>query len=290
MIESVTVINYKNEELEMVLRNPNSSGFIIKNIKGLGPGDADLNFSEHASADGGMFNSARLGVRDITLNLVFLFDPTIEDVRLRSYHYFRLKKSVRLVFKTDNRHVYIDGVVKKNDPSIFDSQEGCQIVVRCGDPYFKDVDSHMYSFSNVLDRFKFEFAIEETPGIPVSEIDTNIAIPIYNNSDEEVGVKIKIVASGEIVNPAIYNITTNENFSLDITLADGDYVEIDTRRGTKSVYLTRSGTKSNIINNMTLDSEWLYLVGGDNIFSYDATSGILNGHVIVEVTSIYGGI
>ena len=46
MIKSVTITNHLDESIKLDLFNPEESGFIIKNIEGLGPVKANINFKE----------------------------------------------------------------------------------------------------------------------------------------------------------------------------------------------------------------------------------------------------
>ena len=136
MIKAVTVTNNLGESLRMELTNPSSSGLIIREIEGLGPVKATINFTESANIDGAYENSARLETRNIVLSLQFLPKPTIEDTRQMTYKYFPVKRNVRLHVETDNRSCYVDGRVESNEPDIFSKEEGCQISILCADPHF----------------------------------------------------------------------------------------------------------------------------------------------------------
>ena len=131
MIQSVTITNPANESLEMILAQPELSGFVVKSIDGLGPAPANINMTELATIDGAIDNTARLETRDIVLSLVFLDAPTIEDARLKSYKYFPIKKKVRFTVKTDNRTCFAEGRVEKNEPKIFQKQEGTTVTIKC---------------------------------------------------------------------------------------------------------------------------------------------------------------
>lgn len=166
MIKSVTATNHLGESLKMELMNPEPSGLVIKSINGLGPVKADLHFTELATIDGSLDNdAARISSRDITINLIFLENPTIEDTRLLSYKYFSPKKYIKLTIETDKRTVYCTGKVESNEPAIFSKQEGCQISIECPDPnFYKDV-SDAVNMYGVEPLFEFPFEseiIEET--------------------------------------------------------------------------------------------------------------------------------
>lgn len=129
MIKSVTVTNYLGESLKMELTNPYDSGIAITDITGIGPGKADINVTELTSSDGSLYNSARLGTRNIVMTLRFMIAPDIETVRQKSYKYFPIKKELILTFETDNRSCYIAGYVESNEPVIFDENEYTQISI-----------------------------------------------------------------------------------------------------------------------------------------------------------------
>lgn len=265
-----------------------NNNYVVLSVGGVTPPTATVNMATLATSDGGIFNSSRLDTRNIVITIKPLND--IEINRIDLYKYFKAKQYIKLYFENYTRSVWIDGYIEVIDGDLYSDDERLQISVICGDPYFKDTKTGLYAFSNVIDRFKFPFAIEASPGVPISELSEYSEIAITNNSDDETGVIIKMLAVGNVTNPTIYNMTTNENFSLTISIEEGDIITIDTRRNHKGVTLNHNGTISNIINYMTQNSEWLNLIVGDNIFSYECYSGAANLQVTVELQPIYEGI
>ena len=128
------------------LANPWKEGLAVASIEGLGPGQATINVADISSMDGGLFNSARKGARNIVFNFVFVDHDTltIEDLRRKCYTYFPLKKQVKLKFTTSDsktyKHYLIDGVVESNEPTIFSHREGTTISILCPDPWFYTTD------------------------------------------------------------------------------------------------------------------------------------------------------
>ena len=96
MIRNISVINYRNERIDMMLDKPELSGFIVRMIDGLGPVKANVNVTDIITTDGGIFNSARLSSRNITVSLQFLGED-IETIRQKVYKFFPIKKE--LTFK-----------------------------------------------------------------------------------------------------------------------------------------------------------------------------------------------
>lgn len=199
MIKKFVVKNYLNEILELELTNPEESGFIVKEVTGLGPDKSNVNIKEIASSDGGYFNSSRKPVKNIVMNLLFVGTPLIEDTRHKSYRYFPLEKPLTLTVVTDRNELSITGYVESNEPDIFSDQEGCQISILCPSPYFTSGKKQIvqssgekplfeFPFSNELipDPYVEEVIEEEIPGIPEKEVEVEVPEKkelIYNLND-----------------------------------------------------------------------------------------------------------
>lgn len=305
MIKSITVTNYLGESLKMELTNPYDSGIAITDITGIGPGKADINVTELTSSDGSLYNSSRLGTRNIVMTLRFMFAPDIETIRQKSYKYFPIKKELTLTFETDNRSCYITGYVESNEPVVFDENEHTQISILCPDPYFYSTTANAMVFSGVVPMFEFEFS-NETEGrsnnernILMSEIEVAQEQTVYYNGDSEIGVTIQIHAIGTVENVTIYNTGTREFIKIDTeklksitgsTIVVGDDIYICTVKGKKSITLLRNGVRTNILNCLTKDSSWIQLVKGDNILAYTAEKGSEMLYFTVYNNIIYEGV
>lgn len=302
MIHSITVTNYLGDSLTLTLSRPEESGFIVMSVTGLGPAKANINTTEISTNDGALYNSARVTSRNIVLSLRFLFDPTIEDVRQKSYKFFPIKREVTLVIETDNRRSRITGYVESNEPDIFSEEEGCEISIICPDPYFYDASSDMNtSFSGVEPLFEFPFSNESLTEnlLEMSEIvDVPERVILYQG-DAEIGVTISIKAIGDAGDITIYNITTEESMMISSSLIetltgyaikDKDEIIITTMTGNKSVTLLRDGIRTNILNCIDRNSDWFRLVKGENTFAYEATEGQNNLQMVIENEIAYEGV
>lgn len=304
MIKNVTVKNYLGDSITLDLVEPEKSGFIIESIDGLGPVKADINTTNMALNDGGVFNSSRLGSRNIVLQLRFLENLTIEQTRQLSYKYFPAKQEVDLIFETDERKVEINGWVESNEPNIFSPEERTQISIICPDPYFysiSDDDITETVFSALMPQFEFPFSNEslENKLIIVGDIQTKRENTVYYGGDIETGVVINMYATGRVDNVTIYNIKPREKMRIDtdkITtltgsgIVSGDQIVISTLTGKKSVTLIRGGIYTNILNCVDKDADWFHLSKGDNIFTYTADYGETNIKFSLLSQIIYEGI
>ena len=163
MLKSVSVTNFKNETLEVELAHPEPSGLIIYNIEGIGGGKADINTTDSATGDGSWYNSAKSQPRNIVLYAKLMQTPSVEENRHKMYQYFPLKTKIRLLFKTDQRSLYIDGYVESNDTPIFSSEEYSQISIVCPDPCFYSISNPYTIFSGTVPLFEFPFWDDSVP-------------------------------------------------------------------------------------------------------------------------------
>ena len=161
MIKSITVTNYLGDSIKLELARPEESGFIVTSVTGLGAGKANINMTEVATNNGGLFNSSRLPSRNIVISLKFMFKETIEDMRQLSYKYFPIKKKLTLLVETDNRLAEIDGYVETNEPDIFSKEEGSDISIVCPNPFFYSAGEdgkNTTIFFGVEPMFEFPFS------------------------------------------------------------------------------------------------------------------------------------
>lgn len=261
--------------------------YTVTGIEGLNPPKAAVNTSVVASFDGSRYNSSRMGERNLVITAVI--EREIEANRIRLYRYFKPKKKVRLYYKNGLRNVFIDGYVEDFQISPFDQRQKAQISVICPEPFFQAMEEMMISFSTLSKEFYFPFAIG-AEGVPFSIMETNPTKVMTNNGDVESGLVILLQTTGEVRNPRIYNVDTNEFFGLDITMQAGDLVTINTNKGRKSVSLRREGSTENIINSIRRGSSWFQIASGENTFTYEADTAVENLVCTFRYTDKFEGV
>lgn len=304
MIKAITVTNHLKESIRLDLFNPQETGLIIQSIDGLGPVKANINFTEIATSDGAVENSARLGTRNIVLSLKFMGTPTIEDTRLLTYKYFPIKKLITFRIETDNRTCETSGRIESNEPSIFDKEEGCQISILCSDPYFRSAGEGGINetiFYGTEPTFTFPFCNNSLTEnlIIFGEIRKRTEAVINYYGDAEVGITILAHAYGDVKGLKIYNMDTREMMSIDdekLKILTGDFIKagdeitIRTDKGNKGIYLLRSGELINILNVLGRPINWFQLSKGVNIFAYTADEGLENLQFEIENRTLYEGV
>lgn len=304
MINSVTVTNHTGDSIKLELTRPELSGFAIVNIDGLGPVKANVSITDISTYDGGLYNSSRLGTRNIVFNIIFVnyYGESIEDIRHRAYTFFQTKTNVKLLFETSNRNLEINGYVESNEPTIFSKQEGCTISIICPFPYMYSVnEDNIVTFSNVEPLFEFPFSNESLTEslIEMGSIKIVSEKVLNYKGDAETGIKITIHAYGEVGSITIYNTGTRESMKINASLIEqltgsgiisNDEIIINTTKGNKYIRLLREGTYYNILNCLDKNADWFQLQNGDNIFAYTAESGRDNLKFTIENRVIYKGV
>lgn len=185
MIKSIEFRRELGNNQPTVVKNiqlgaPETSGLWVKSIKGIGPGKASINTTDMASSDGGIFNSARSEIRNITLTLGLL-DYTdeagnyhsVEDVRRDTYKLFGKKRQVEIRIHTDygverdsgeEFVLYTYGYVESCEPDIFNKQETMAISIICPNPnFYSETGAGGVDFSATNSIFEFPFSNEVLP-------------------------------------------------------------------------------------------------------------------------------
>lgn len=304
MIKSLTITNYLGESITIDLKEPEKSGFYIVSITGLGPAKANINTTEMSTNDGGIYNSARLNTRNIVLNIGFWDDRPIENTRLESYKFFPIKKPVKILIETDNRIAETIGYVETNEPNIFSKNETAQISIICPDPYFYSAGEFgtlVTTFSGTESLFEFPFSNESLTEklLEMGTVNNMTENTVWYDGDAETGVIIEMHAIGQVDNVTIYNTGTREMMQIDTvklqeltgsTIVAGDNITINTRRGNKSITLTRDGQITNILNCLNKNADWFQLAKGDNVFAYTAEYGNANIQFKIISQTVYEGV
>lgn len=300
-MKSLTVVNYLNERLTLPFSDKNDTGFIITKIDGLDPSKASINVTELATNDGGLFNSSRIRPRNVTLTGVLLEAPTIEEVRLKIYKYFPIKRKVTLIIETEQRLSELVGYVEDCNVEIFNKKCTASITLVCPDPNIYALKSEHTLFYGIEPAFEFPFSNESLtePLLAFGYIRNDLTKSVVYDGDTETGVTINMYATGDVQNVTIYNVNTRGTMRINTTklqaltgsgIIAGDEIIINTVIGKKSIDLLRGGVYTNILNTLDRDAEWFQLAKGDNIFAYVAESGGSNLTFNISNRLVYEGV
>lgn len=268
----------------------NESDFQVAQIEGLNPPSAQINLTKLAEFDGARFNSATLNTREIVLYVRLNGD--VEANRIRLYSFFRTKQPIKFYYTNDTRDVYIEGYVETVDCDLFTNSEIMQVTIICPQPFFRGIEEMITDISKSDPLFEFPFAINKTEPVVFSELNAGRNTNIHNQSEIETGLIIEINVLDTCNKIKIQNINTGEFIQLDYEFQAGDFIEINTNRGEKSVRLTRSATTTNLFKALSKSSVFFQLDVGDNIFNYLVNDGAKDGavEIVFKYYTLYGGV
>lgn len=301
MIQSALITNHLGESILIELRFPEKSGFLIREILGLDPPKGDIKTTSPSPRDGASFNSARMDIRNIVINLTLLENPTIQASRRATYKYFPIDQQITMMFDTEDSQFQIVGYVESNDINIFGKEQQASISVICPEPYLYSVDTQVTNFASIEGLFEFPFSNESLviPLIEFSSLTGSQEKTVYYEGDISVGVIIYIHAIGPVVNLEIANVQTQEVMSilhdklvtlLGSGISTGDDIIISTVKGNKYISLVRNGVSENILNSLDKNIGWFQLTKGDNVFIFTADSGATNLNFRIENQLAFQGI
>lgn len=304
MLQTVQFSRKDIAEVSVSLRNPDPSGFTIREIRGLDAGAVDLHINELATMPGGAYNGFRKPTREIVVELGFGNQQTPEEGRALTYDLFPLGGLNTLEFITDTRSYEIEGYVESNDAPLFTDEPSLQIVFMCSNnPYFRSTEEDRIhtTFRSFEKKFQFPFSNESLtePLLKMGEYTQVESRDIYYDGSIPNGIRIVLSASDTVVDPLIYHETSNTSMRLVSSIiatmtggpfSVGDIIEINTIRGSKSVTLTRSGREYNILNALAPSSGWIQFGKGLNKISLHADSGIEYLEVDIFSDTLYQGL
>lgn len=286
-------LKIENANGEIFELSHNMQNYAVVGVQGLTRPQTNINTSTGGGIDGTFFNSARVEMRNIVIDIILNGD--IETNRQQLYKIFPQKMQCTVYFKNKNRNVKIFGYVEALGGDLFVQREAMQISIICPRPFWEDMQTIYTELSNIVKMFEFPFSIAETPGIPFSEVMDFPQCIIDNVGDTPCGCIINISISSDagenaVEGLSIYNLTTQEFFGFTSKFNGGDQITINTISGQLSATFNRGGTIYNLMNYVAVGSSWFKLQAGENRFTFAATTGAENINITFATAALYGGV
>lgn len=206
------------------------------------------------------------------------FDPRYEiDVMYKNYF---------LRFVPDNTVKYGASEKENNDTIV-----QFQIKGTCADPLFSEINGSKETIAATIATFHFPLIMSTNlyeRGIVFGYRQPSLTAKVTNKGAVEVGMKIVFKAIGELTNPRLIDVDTREFVAIEKSMVAGEEIVINTNVGEKSIQ-GKIGNEdySNYFMYKDLDSTWLQLRLGDNLFRYDADSGLDNLEVYLYFYNKY---
>ena len=161
----------------------------------------------------------------------------------------------------------------------------------CPDPLFSEKVESKVTVANTIPMFRFPLIISKNPSPPGGVVfgmkQPSLFITINNRGAIDIGMKIVFKANGTLRGPSLIDANTQKYFKVNKTMQAGEEIMINTIIGQKKIQGTLNGITSNYFKYRDLDSEWLQLKVGKNLFRYDADENIENLEVYIYFNNKY---
>lgn len=288
MVEEITLRKISNSE-EIHMDMVTAPGYILKSVD-WGTIKGTHNTYKYLNQIGVSVNNTSLGTRDIAIEgwVVAQHERDMSKKKATLNAFINPQEPLDLLYDDYKIQFNPDNTVKYSINYAENNDVVCkfQIVGTAHDPMFVDSMENRLNFATTTAGFHFPLVI--SPQLPEggvvfgSRTDSLIAT-VINKGSVSTGMRIVFKAKGSVSNPKLINVETQEQLLIRKDLVAEEEIEINTVIGSKRVR-GRIGETSPFTNYFvykTLDSTWIQLAVGKNLFRYDADNGLDNLEVFV---------
>lgn len=166
-----------------------------------------------------------------------------------------------------------DGAPKFTHANIYEEFE---VDFKCPSPFWEEEQNTSKEIASWIGGWTFPCKIDITNGMCFGEREESVISDIYNPGHVSTGMKIQFRALGRLSTPQLLNINTREFIKVNQTMEAEDLITVNTSYGSKTATLLRCGASTNIFRSVDVDSTYMQLEVGDNVFRYDAAEGLDN--------------
>lgn len=161
-------------------------------------------------------------------------------------------------------------------------------------PFWQDINTTKAEIAIWRGAFEFPLEIVEE-GIEMGFREPGLIVNVFNPGDVECGMKIQFKALATVIKPSLikpplFNVNTREELKINKTMEAGEVITVTTHFQNKRVELNKNGVATNAFNWIEPTSTFLQLDVGDNLFRYDAETGIDNLEVNIWFSPQYLGV
>lgn len=283
--------NDKGQRVEIAYSYP----FILQEIIGIDGTNAEIYKTKGVGQDGTTIEDVSLSDRPLQILgmvkgiseeeitkkravLLQVFNPKIKGWLL--YEYGDVKRKIRC--QVENAPKF----TKKFTGYMY---QDFLIDLICPNPYWQDLNNIKVGIAYW--RGTLEFPLELTvDGIELGIREPSLIVSVDNPGDIECGMTLEFKSISTVVNPIIINVLTQEFIKLNRIMDAGEVITVTTHFGSKRVESKLNGITSNAFNYIDLESTFMQLDVGENIFRYDAEENINNLEVNIYYSPQYLGV
>lgn len=293
MVERIILRRTRNQE-ELVLDMVSTPDYILKSVD-WGVVKGTHHSYKYVNQVGETVANTSLGTRDIKIEgwIVAESESHMTLLKRKLNSFVNPQEAVTMFYSDYKINFVPDETVKYSISAAENNEIFCKFEIdgTAPNPLFSDDFETKSAFVETVPSFHFPLVLSKTlpdKGVVFGKRTASLIVNVNNKGSVSVGMKIVLKANGTVINPGLTNVNTQESFTINKTMIAGEEIEITTIIGEKSV-------KGKIGNNgftnyfmyKDMDSSWLQLDVGDNLFRYNAEDGIENLDVFVYFYNQY---
>lgn len=273
--EKLIYINSRNESLEFSITSDFHCN-VSKDVTGLAGIDNTVYKTNSMGQHGDTYINQRFEPRDITIegNINSRDKDKVLSLRRQAEKILNAELDAKLVYiyKDFVRVIdcKVDGGPTFKRAAVFMQYS---IPLLCCSPFWREETEARNEIAAWVPSWEFDFEIPEE-GMEMGYREPSVIVNVYNEGDVKSGMRIVFSAIGTVVNPMLLNINTQEYVKILATLQAGDVITINTEYGQKGATLTRDGKETDYFRYIDVESTFMQLAIGNNVFRYDAESGV----------------
>ena len=292
--EKLTYTNELGDSIEF----STSSAFycnVSKDATGLAGVDNTIYSTNSTQQHGDTFAGQRIEAREISVKGAINIRDKAQAIELRRKALRILNPELRGTLKYEYR-----GFTKVIDVRIDDRPDfyrktvllQYEIAFKALNPFWRNETESREDIASWLGAWEFPAEIDEddTEGMIFGYREESVIVDCYNAGDVSTGMRIRFTALGILTNPILLNVETGEFIQVNTTMQAGDVITVNTEYGNKGAVLERNGETIDCFKDIDVDSTFMELGIGDNVYRYDAAIGVDNLEVSIYYSPQYLGV
>lgn len=289
--EELKYINSRGETLEFGITSVFHCN-VSKDVTGIAGIDNTIYSTNSMGQHGDTYIGQRYEARDIVIvgNINTTDKDRVLELRRRAEKILNAELDAKLIYTyKDFVRVIdckVDGIPVFKNGEVFTQ---FTIPIKCCNPFWREETEAKKDIAAWVSFWEFDFEIPEE-GIELGYRAPSVIVNVYNEGDVRSGMRVEFRAIGTVVNPILFNVNTREYVKINTTMEAGDIITVNTEYGQKGITLVRDGKEIDYFRYMDVNSTFMQLDIGDNVFRYGADGDSTTLEVTIYYNNKYLGV
>lgn len=280
MVENVILLNKATQAvLEL---DASATPYYILDVVDWGQIESNHHSYKYVNQIGVYVTGTSLETRDVEITgwIIAKTESQMDERKRMLNRFVNPQQLIKLTYKEYDLEFLPNTSIKYSTTLVENNEVVCRFKIDglCPDPLFRENVENKVAAATTVGMFHFPLIINKTQQSPPQIVfglrQPSLIVNVYNSGAVRTGMKMVFKATGTIKNPSFINVMTQEYFKINKTMVAGETVTINTTIGEKKVIGFLNGREQNYFKYRDLDSTWLQLEVGDNLFRYDADENI----------------